>query len=195
MLLGQAVLFLASLLLAGWWLPGWLAALRRYASYAQSSFAPLTAWEAGPLFLILLTVFLALVLWRTRWSEQSAFAAAVPLGMLLLPQTLMYGLTMLLVPLALSWRGRARWAVGVIWLLGWSALFWPVTSWRWQNLLFPMLALGAVALASREATAETASPRKLLGNHLIPVRLVPTPLYLHSAGISIVIGWLTMFSS
>ncbi len=146
----QAVLLGASVLAAGWWLPGWLDALRRYAAYAQPAWAPATAWDAGPLFLLLLGAALALLLWRARWSGRFAFGASIPLGMLLLPQTLIYGLTVLLGPLAMSWRGRARWAVGAAWLLGWSAVLWPVGSWRWQNVLFPLLALGALVLASRE---------------------------------------------
>ncbi len=152
--LAQAALLTGSIVAAGWWVPGWIRALGRYAAYAQTAWAWETAWTASPLAVIVLLVLLWGIVRRTRWSEPIIIAATVPLGMLLLPQTLMWGLTILVVPLTMAWTGRARWAVGGVWLLGWLLILGSHRPdwWQLQNLLMPTLTLVAVSYASRQQT-------------------------------------------
>jgi hypothetical protein len=146
------LVFVASLLVAGWWIPDWLDGVRRYAAYAQTSWALGTAWTLSPLLALALVGGGVLALRYTRWSVTAAVAAAVPLGMLLIPQTLIWGLTMLLLPMALSWRAAGRWGVLALWLLGWVLIAGTGIEgwWRIQNLLLPALALALVAAASRQ---------------------------------------------
>ena len=145
----QAGLFLLSLVAAGWWLPGWIAAVSRYSSYAKSTWAPLTAWQISPLLAVGVLVGLGLVLSSLRHSPTALFAASIPLGLLTLPQTPFWNLTMLLIPLSLAWQGKGRWVVAFTWVLGWVLFPFP-TTWQIQYLVFPLLALLALALANRD---------------------------------------------
>ena len=148
----QIILLVASVAVAGWWLPGWVQALHRYAGYAKVSWPPRAAWAIHPLLFFGLLAFTATALKRTRWTEPAALAISIPLGMLLLPQTLLWGLTMLTIPFTVAWIGRARWAVAGTWLLGWLLILGSSQPnwWRYQNLLMPVLATAVISLASRQ---------------------------------------------
>jgi hypothetical protein len=153
-----SALFVVSLLLQGWWIPRWLEALQRYAAYAQVAWSFNTAWHAHPLAAVALIAYIAAVVSQMRRTREAALAASVPLGMLLLPQTLIWGLMMLLIPLAMSWRGRAKWAVLAVWVAGWLMILGTGMDgwWRVQSLLLPAMTLGVVAYASRQRTAVLA---------------------------------------
>ncbi len=149
----QFILFLSSIAVAGWWMPGWLSAIERYSAYAQTTWPVGTAFKLSPLLGIALFVSGGFVLARTRWDNASAVAIGVPAGLLLLPQTLNWGLTMLLIPLVMSWKGSARWAVAGVWLLGWIWLILGIAHpdwWKIQSLLMPVFALAVVGYASRQ---------------------------------------------
>lgn len=159
------LLFLLSLLVAGWWIPGWLGAINRYSGYAASVWIPGAAWRLHPLLLLALAALVAAAFWRTRWTQISAYSASIPLGILLLPQTLMWNLTVLLIPLALAWSGRARWLIAVIWLLGWTMMLLPSHLWYLQTMLQPALTLAAVAFSwprqiNSKAILQLISPSK-----------------------------------
>lgn len=146
----HGLLFLLSLAVAGWWLPGWLGAIGRYSGYAASTWIPRAAWQWHPLLLAGLVGWAAFVLLKTRWSALAAYAAAVPLGMLLLPQTLVWNLTLLIIPLGIAAGKKSSWFVLTAWAAGWTLFFAPPGWWTLQTLLLPCIALGAVWQASRE---------------------------------------------
>lgn len=148
------LLFGLSLLVAGWWIPGWLGAINRYSGYAASVWIPGAAWKHHPLVALGLAATVIVTLWQTRWHRASAFAASIPVGILLFPQTLIWNLTVLLIPLALSWQGNARWLIGITWLLGWMMMLLPPRIWYLQTMLMPVLALIALALANPRAQSK-----------------------------------------
>jgi hypothetical protein len=151
--LAQFILFLSSIAVAGWWMPGWLSAIARYSAYAQTTWPVGMAFRLSPLLGVILLVLGGLVLARTQWNNASAVAIGIPAGMLLLPQTLNWGLTMLLIPLVMSWRGPARWGVAGVWLLGWIWLILGVAHpdwWKIPSLLMPVFTLAVVGYASRQ---------------------------------------------
>ncbi len=148
--------FLISVLVAGWWIPGWLAQLRDYSEYAPFSWPPRTAWEISPIFAVAALGVVIISLVKMRWSEKVVIAASIVMGLLLLPQTLTHNLVLLLIPLNMVWVGKARRMALTMWFLGWAFflgyvldpewLFW----WRWQVLLVPFLTLLVVNAASRQ---------------------------------------------
>jgi hypothetical protein len=125
--------------------------LERYAAYAQSTWSFSTAWTISPLVLFVTLLLLGVSLRRMRWSPTSAFAASIPAGLLILPQTLIWGLTLLLIPLVLIWDGRGRWGATSVWALGWFLMLgiriqdW----WKVESLVLALVTLAVVAFTSR----------------------------------------------
>ena len=158
---GAAIaLLLASMAAAGFWIPAWLLALTRYQHYAKTFWAlgalgHISLWLAVAFSLILLALL------RLLWQQDDLFfAASIPAGMLLLPQTLIWGLAMLLIPLTLLWHKRTRIAILGIWALGWLSLagnlyFRPW--WQVQGVVFPLLTLGLAGIAWHTSARETTS--------------------------------------
>jgi hypothetical protein len=144
------LLTIASILISGWWLPDWISQLGDYAEYAQVSWAPGTAWEVHALLAIGLFSLLGFALYRAQWTTELILAVSIPVGLLILPQTLIWSMAILLIPLLLAWRGRARWAVAGLWVLGWVALIYASTGelWKVQMLIFPLLT--ALLIARRQ---------------------------------------------
>jgi hypothetical protein len=147
--LAGAALLLASIAVNGWWIPRWLAAVERYAVYAQTSWSPATAWAISPFVALALAGSLVWLMRLAHWNSVSAIAAGIPLGIVLLPQTLIWGLTLLILPLSLAWRSGVRLMIALIWLIGWLMVLLTGEGWRLQTLILPMLTLAAVAYASR----------------------------------------------
>lgn len=145
------VMLVASMLVNGWWIPRWLAALGEYNRYAQTTWTPAFLWSLHPALAALFVAFVGVVLWRVHWDIRAAVAVGIPLGLLLLPQTLIWGMTLLILSMALSWRGRLRFAVISVWLLGWLLLFGVTIPdwWRIQTLILPALVLPIAAESSR----------------------------------------------
>ncbi len=153
LVIGGLLLLLASFAINGFWPPRWLDALGRYADYAQTVWPVGAAFDAHVIVGVALLAVVGIALWRTRWHDVSFYAAAIPLGMLLLPQTPIWGQTMLLLPLVLAWTRRARWAVIAVWLAGWLlALLTTGTpgGWKLVTVALPALTLVALAVASHE---------------------------------------------
>jgi hypothetical protein len=146
------ILLLASVLIAGWWVGDWIDALGRYAGYAPTNWSLTTLWNIHPLAITLLFGYIVFMIARMRLDSNSLVAAGVCIGLLLLPQTLIWGLTMLIFPLTMAWRGSARWLALATWLTGWLLIFGAGINewWRVQSLLLPALALLAVVVASRQ---------------------------------------------
>jgi hypothetical protein len=164
--LSGLIQLLVTVLMFGWWVPDWIANLQRYSSYAATSFAPQTALSLGIIPLAGIGLILATALVRMRWSVPMSFAVSLPLGMLFLPQTLIWNLTLLLPALVLAWRGRARMGVVAVWCVGW--VFFVINAsnpefWRVQNLMIPLLTVVVVSWAShryapQQSTGVTVQP-------------------------------------
>lgn len=149
-LLGTSLLlFLVSVGLTGWWVPDWLNRVREYAGYARVVWAPVELWQVHPLVALGLLAGLAWMVWRSRSTLWGLLGTSIPAGMLIFPQTLVWGLTVLTIPLLLAYRRAGRFAVWLIWVLGWVALFIePVPEWwKVQAVGMPLLTLGALWLA------------------------------------------------
>ena len=70
---------------------------------------------------VILLVFC--VIWTNRSDGEAILAATVPIQLLFFPQTLIWGLTILIFPLTLAWNRAARAGVLIVWLLGWVTAF------------------------------------------------------------------------
>ena len=159
-LVTQLILLGLSLGLFGWWIPGWIATVRDYNVHAQSAWAPQTAWNISPIVAVIVVVTVILSLALMRWKPITLFAASIPLGVLLLPQTPMWNLTILLPVLIMAWYKRGRWAVVGVWIVGWLCILGfsgpGIYGWRVQSLIIPVLTLATVTFTSRQApTNET----------------------------------------
>lgn len=150
-MLAGLVLFAASLILHGWWIPNWLTAVQQYAGYAPTVWGPITTWDWQPVLGIALVGFIGLMLVLAPRTIHAAAAAGIPLGLLLLPQTLIWGLTLLTVPLVLAYQQTARRWVLLIWVLGWLLLAGSGIDgwWRVQSLVLCVLTLALTVYASR----------------------------------------------
>jgi hypothetical protein len=157
----QLILLALSLGLFGWWIPGWIAAVRGYNVHAQSAWAPQTAWNISPLLAMAAVVIVIVSLALMRWNPITVFAASIPLGVLLLPQTPMWNLTILLPVLLMAWYKRGRWAVVAVWVIGWLWILGDSgpgpTGWRVQSLIIPLLTLAVVCYASRQIPQSTVA--------------------------------------
>jgi len=166
-LVGSLVLFGASLLIAGWWVPTWITSLGQYAVYAKVVWPLGESWRLSPLLAVAFIIGVAAMLLTTPRSTWTLIGASVPAGMLLLPQTLTWGLTMLAVPLLLSWRHHGRIAVIAVWILGWLALFIrPLPDWwKIQAVAMPALSVATLILAHHpfRDDGDAASAQRLGG--------------------------------
>ena len=149
--LSEVALFLSSVVIAGWWVPGWISAVNRYAQYAQTSWAPGIVGEIHPSLTILLLLLIGLILLKLRHESRVLLSCSIPLGMLLFPQTLIWGLTLLVAPLVLLWKRTSRWGIFGVWAAGWLLILTSPWQWGWkiQNLLIPTLTLGLIYWAAR----------------------------------------------
>jgi hypothetical protein len=158
--IGAGLLFSLSFVLAGWWIPGWIEALRAYSAYAKVSWPIRDAWEVGPVaFAALVAAVLATLIGLRRAGALEWIAASAPLGIVLLPQTLIWELSMLVLPLLLAWRGRGRAAVVAAWILGWLGLLPTGLNewWKAETALMSIVALVALAIASRALPTRAAA--------------------------------------
>lgn len=132
-------LFVISILLLGWWVDDWFAALVRYTEYAQTTWALAFLWDLSPLLGIGLILGVVASIPRISRNRDLAFAAALTIQLVLFPQTLIWGLAILSVPLLFAWVNGGRVGALAIWSLGWIA-FLALSKpglWEWQTLLLP----------------------------------------------------------
>jgi hypothetical protein len=154
--LGVGLLSAVSMVFAGWWIPGWIDALGAYSVYAKVSWPIRDAWVSGPLpFAVLAAAILFGLIALRRASMLDLAAASIPLGILLFPQTLIWELSILVVPLLLAWRGPGRLGGLAVWVVGWLGLLasGPPEWWKIEMAGVAALALLVVALSSRRAPA------------------------------------------
>ncbi|MGF1507818.1 MAG: hypothetical protein ACFB51_22245 [Anaerolineae bacterium] len=146
---GGLVLFAVSMLMAGFWVGEWLQSLQRYSQYAQVVWVPGFTWSISPLLTAALgMIVLACILWM-RDSSPAWFTMSIPLGLLVLPQTIFWGLSMILLVCMLVWTKRTWWMPMLVWGIGWP-LFVLLSSdfWRWQSTLVSLSGVILVAVAS-----------------------------------------------
>jgi len=149
------VLFGGSLLLWGWWVPEWVAALSRYKGYAQVVWAP-RIWAYSRVGGLLWTlIFVGLVLRAGRQARRNpafefVLALSLPLAMLLLPQSPIWSLGFLPMSLILVQKNQVpRLSNLLVSVVGWLSfagyLVWPASRW-WmvQMQWIPLLVLFAV---------------------------------------------------
>ncbi len=123
LVLGGLLLFLFSYILVGWWIPEWLEAVLRYTQYAQSVWPLGYLWQITPLLTAAVLLLVFFVIYKNRSDGEAILAATVPIQLLFFPQTLIWGLTILIFPLTLAWNRAARAGVFIVWLLGWVSAF------------------------------------------------------------------------
>lgn len=70
---------------------------------------------------VILLVFC--VICKNRSDGEAILAATVPIQLLFFPQTLIWGLAILIFPLTLAWNRGARTGALIVWLLGWVTVF------------------------------------------------------------------------
>jgi hypothetical protein len=156
-LLGFSALFLASLIIMGWWVGDWFDALARYTEYARIVWPIGYLWSSSPLLIVGLS---ALVIWGIPriWKDDGAIlAASIPLQILFFPQTLIWGLTMLCFPLTFAWNRNASRGVLGIWALGWLLLLGNVNSewWKVQIVIVPVATLLLIFISAGWKKDET----------------------------------------
>jgi hypothetical protein len=144
LLAGLLVLLALSFGLLGFWFMDWLEAVIRYSQYAKVVWPLVYAFNLHPGFgfLFLLGIFLII---RWGWKNQEyLFAVSIPLSYLILPQTLVWGLALLLVPINMILSRRTRNPVLLLWFSGWISVFGYRTIadwWNLQGIIFPIAAI------------------------------------------------------
>jgi hypothetical protein len=138
-LLTFLVLLAISFVLVGWWVGDWAEALIRYNEYAQTTWTLSFLWRFSPLFCVGLLLGIGITFWQFIPNRPLAFAAALPMQLMLFPQTLIWGLSILSISLLFAWFHNGKFGVIAIWLFGWVAFFTLSKPglWEWQTLLLP----------------------------------------------------------
>lgn len=147
-LLASGLSLAASIVIAGWWMDDWLQAVRWYSQYAKIVWPIGEFWQINPILSGLIVAAIGFIIKETWKTPRLCFAASVPAGILLLPQTMMWGLTMLTIPLMASWQGKTKYAVIAIWLVGWVSILGANIEgwWKIQTMVMPLLSLVSVML-------------------------------------------------
>jgi hypothetical protein len=123
----------------GWWVGDWIDAIIRYSEYAQTTWTLAFLWNFSPLLCVGLLATLGMTFARLYTNQPVAFAASLPMQLMLFPQTLIWGLSILSISLLIAWLNNGKFGASAIWILGWVAFF--VLSrpglWEWQTFLLP----------------------------------------------------------
>lgn len=138
------LIVLLSFVFAGYWIPGWIQALQRYSEYAKVFWPLGISWNVSPVLVVIFLLVIGYVLYLLRDHETSLFAVSIPVGMLMFPQTLIWGLTILLIPFSLLWYGINRYLIAAIWILGWMSIVGNIYLqdwWKVQNIAFPVFTI------------------------------------------------------
>ncbi len=152
------IVFLVSFWIAGFWIPQWLAAINRYKDYARVSWTLELLWNYSPGLAVIFCVLIAYMFYTLRQESLFLISASVPAGMMLLPQTFIWGLTMMLIPFTLLWFGKNRYIIMGILVLGWISMVGTLEIddfWKIQNLLIPTITLAMVIFAYYEKTTQS----------------------------------------
>jgi hypothetical protein len=162
-LLAAFTAFAVSVLFVGWWIPGWINAVVRYAGYAKPQWPIMELFVQSPWLLVGLIIFLAGSLSCIWKDKKDLLMASIPLGMLLLPQTLLYSNTMLVIPMFAAWQSKSRWGGILIWIFGWLWLASPISisTWRAQGILLPILVMLLLVFAAITSPQQEEKERKI----------------------------------
>jgi hypothetical protein len=141
-------MLLLSVILVGWWFEDWFTALVRYTQYAKSVWPVGFLWDFSPFLVLGLLTAIGAAIYKLRRDENALFAATIPIQVLLFPQTLIWGLSILCVPLVMVWNwGMRKWVIGM-WLLGWILFLSSTDSewWKYQIVIVSLITLLLVYL-------------------------------------------------
>lgn len=152
LMVGGLALLLFSFLLIGNWVGDWIAAITRYTEYAQSVWPPGFLWELSPILLVALLFVIVMSVFKVRMDDEHLFAAALTTQFMLLPQTLIWGLSTLTLPLAMVWKWGRRAGVVGVWALGWVLFLLPLGPewWKYQVILISLATLLLVYWGARK---------------------------------------------
>lgn len=152
--LANIILLTLSFYIADWWIPDWINALSSYASYAKVVWPIYDIYRFNPLLSFIVIIGLIFSVIKFRNQSQPMIALSVAIGMLLIPQTLNWDLTMLIIPLFYSWRAKTKPGVIIIWVLGWSVLLLSGIQdwWKIQSIFMPLLVIILLILAYKETS-------------------------------------------
>jgi hypothetical protein len=175
--IGTALLVLvaSSVATIGWWIPDFLESLFAYASYARPIW-PLQLLPGWPVVQLLVAAGLLLLLAATVWrtGKSGARAANQPAdltctiiftGVVLLPQTGAYYLTLLIAPLVVilhdilrGTRGATRTMLLAIWLLlvtsPWLYFMLYPVNYDLESIMFPLTTTAMWLTVKRLVTSE-----------------------------------------
>jgi hypothetical protein len=148
---GGALLVGMSVVIAGFWVPRWLNQLGAYRTYAQSVWPVEVLYRNWPICALVGGILLALAATVERWDHEIIFATVCAINIILLPQTLPYSLTILLVPVTLTVLARhPSWTLAVP-VASWGAIFLP---YQTQMVAVPVAVLGGVLFARHRIFTE-----------------------------------------
>ncbi len=108
----------------------------------------LYSWN--PFLVVLALLGMAFTIYAVRGDRDHLFALSISLSFLLLPQTPIWGLALLLVPMNILWSRATRLPILLIWLAGWLSIignFLSSSWWMLQVILFPIAVLLVVLYA------------------------------------------------
>jgi hypothetical protein len=158
--LGILIMFVMSITLVGWWVGGWFEAIIRYSRYAQVVLPVQYFWAINPILGVgILTLIIGAVL-RVIEDEEGFFSAAFPIQLLIFPQTPIWGLTVVCLPLILAWNDRKFLGFTGVWLLGWLLVFGSFHSewWKFQILAISLATLLLVAFRTGHGRVGNLNP-------------------------------------
>lgn len=149
----NSILLLISFYIADWWIPEWISALIRYTSYAKVIWPVYEIYRINAFlfFVIIIGVIYSLIIFHN--NSQQIIVLSIAIGMLILPQTLNWDLTMIILPIIYSWKGKVKLGVIIIWLLGWGILLFSGYSnwWKIQSICMPLLSICLLVFAFPES--------------------------------------------
>lgn len=153
-LMASGLCLAASVLMVGWWIDDWIQGVVWYSQYAKIVWPIGESWQINPLLVCLIVATIVISIMRTWKNPRLCFAASVPAGILVFPQTMMWGLTMLTIPLMASWQGKTKYAVIAIWLIVWLSILGANIEgwWKVQTTVMPFLCLLSISLAKGSKT-------------------------------------------
>ncbi|MFO7944009.1 MAG: glycosyltransferase family 87 protein, partial [Anaerolineales bacterium] len=149
--IGTSTLLIISFLLVGPWIQGWLGILLRYSGYAKTTFPIMLLSDYSlPLGgLLVSSILIGFVIFRKHLLYLLAWS--VPAQIILFPQTPIWSLSILTIPMVVVWMKGQKFPVLIYWFLGWLSLLGNIISpswWQWQSLTIAILSFGLIIYSS-----------------------------------------------
>ena len=146
-LLGSLASIFLSVAFVGFWFLDWIEGLLRYSQYAKVVWPIAMLFDFSPFLGILAFLLIILAVYSVRRSADYLFSMSIASSYLLLPQTPIWGLSLLLVPMSILWTRLTRIPIIIVWLAGWVSILGNLASPDWwvvQVILFPILIVAVV---------------------------------------------------